>query len=104
MQTLLANPWMPYIVFAFACLTAWKAAGLMEVESKVMAVAFGAAFAFVAPFLVVDYVTLAISESIQVTEGYEEVAQATPRLIAAMSRVGFALVGVAVWCGIERRA
>lgn len=102
MIALMSSPLAPVIAFALACMAAWKASELLEANNFLAAVAVGAAFALVGPYLVGDLILTAIADITPAADAEDELAVCMPRIGMGLSRVGFALIGVLAWCGIER--
>lgn len=102
MFSLLNSPLAPVIAFVLATMAAWKAAELLEADNFLAAVAVGAVFALVGPFLLGDFILAAIADATPAAVDDDEMTIAAPRIVMGISRVGFALMGVLAWCGTER--
>lgn len=84
----------------FALLAAWKATSLLEVDNRILAVAFATILAVAGPYFMADYITASFA-------GPDAADQAKMAKLIMMpliaSRVGFALVGVLAWSLLEGR-
>ena len=104
MVALMTGPMAPIVAFALACMAAWKAAELLEASNFLAAVAVGAAFALIGPFLLDDIVMMALADLTPAGDQEDDLNLCVPRIGLGLTRVGFALMGVLAWCGIERTA
>jgi hypothetical protein len=90
----------PLLGTFFALLAAWKATTLLDVDNRLIAVAFAAALAVAGPYLMADYITASFA-------GPDTADQAKTAKLIMMplfaSRIGFALIGVLAWSMIEGR-
>ena len=103
MSALLSGLLGPMIGVIIALIAAWKAAELLEADNHLMAVAVGAALAILGPLVVGDLITGVFAEMESPGDGASSLSSFTPKIGLAGSRLGFALIGVLLWCGVERR-
>jgi hypothetical protein len=101
MSSLLIGSLGPAFAFAGSLLAAWKAAGLLQADNRMLAVLAGLTFAFVGPHLIGDMIAALAVNAKAPLEPSKEMYGLIPQLASAGFRVGFALVGVLAWCGIE---
>lgn len=103
MLPVLNSPLGPTFAIAIACFCAWKAANLLGANNVIAAVVVGALFAVAGPYFLGDLIAAGLADyTAEASNGDEAIGAAIPAIGFGMSRMGFALIGVLAWCGLER--
>lgn len=102
-MALASSPLAPIIAFAISCMCAWKAADMLGAGNFLAAVALGALFALLGPYLLSDLITATLADfAAEASTGDEDVGLSTMQIGFGASRMACALIGVLAWCGIEQ--
>ena len=97
----ITGPAGPVIGFALAVVLAWGAADLLDARNRTAAVLVAAALSLAMPYILADVIER-LAGSMTSAEPRSLLEIYAPHMLATVTRVGFALIGVLAWCGYEQ--